>query len=302
MAQAPGGSRRSPVPWWREWMPWYDNAGRFSAFKLAVLVLLFVPATMIAARYLGGALGPRPINAALHQIGNWTLRLLLISLAVRPARSILHWPRLMQVRRLIGVMAFGYAAVHLVVYAADEAFNLQKVAVEIVLRIYLTIGFAALLILAAMALTSTDSMVRRLGGRRWRRLHQLVFGAALLAVIHFFMQTKVNVDEPWVMAGLFAWLMGYRAASWYDKRRRGMPDWLPAALSVGAGIATAVGESVYYWIKLGVAPAKVLAANLVFTVGPRPAWIVAAICLGLVLAGLARKRLPWVSKPVPEYS
>jgi sulfoxide reductase heme-binding subunit YedZ len=302
MADAPGGSRRSPVPWWREWMPWYDNAGRFSAFKLAVLILLFVPATMIAARCLDGALGPRPINAALHQIGNWTLRLLLISLAVRPARSILHWPRLIQLRRLIGIVAFGYAAVHLVVYAADEAFNLQKVAVEIVLRIYLTIGVAALLILAAMALTSTDGMVRRLGGRRWRRLHQLVYGAALLAVIHFFMQTKVNVDEPWVMAGLFAWLMGYRAATWYDKRRGGMPDWLPVALSAGAGIATAVGESVYYWIKLGVAPGKVLAANLVFTVGPRPAWIVAAICLGLVLAGLARQRLPRVGKPAPEYS
>ncbi len=283
-------------------MPWYDNAGRFSAFKLAVLILLFVPMTMIAIRYLDGALGARPINEAVHQIGNWTLRLLLISLAIRPARTILHWPRLMQVRRLVGVVAFVYVAAHLTLYAADEAFNLAKVATEIVLRIYLTIGFVALLILAAMTLTSTDGMARRLGGRRWRRLHQLVYAATLLAVIHFFMQTKANVDEPWVMAGLFAWLMAYRVASWYEKRHGGVPDWLPAVLGVGAGVATALGESVYYWIKLGVAPDRVLAANLVFTAGPRPGWIVAAICLGFVLAGFARKRLPLINKRAPEFS
>ena len=283
-------------------MPWYDSAGRFSLFKLAVLILLLVPAAMVAARYVDGALGPRPINAAVHQIGNWTLRLLLISLAIRPARAILQWPRLMQLRRLVGVTAFVYAIAHLTLYAADEAFNLQKVATEIVLRIYLTIGFAALLVLAAMAITSTDGMVQRLGGKRWRRLHQLVYAAALLAVIHFFMQTKANVDEPLIMAGLFAWLMTYRAMTWYGKRRGGLPDWLPAALSVGAGVATAVGESLYYWIKLGVAPAKVLAVNLDFTVGPRPAWIVAAICLAFVLAGAARKRLPRIGKSAPEYS
>jgi hypothetical protein len=110
---------------------------------------------------------------------------------------------------------------------ADEAFDLQKVASEIVLRIYLTIGFVALLVLTAMAVTSTDGMARRLGGRRWRLLHQLVYGAALLSVIHFFMQTKVTVDEPWIMAGLFAWLMAWRAAVW--RARSGLPDWLPAA-------------------------------------------------------------------------
>src|SRR4030095_1145108 len=131
-----------------------------------------------------------------------------MSLSTPPRLRLLLWPRLMQVRRMVGVAAFAYAAVHLALYVADEAFDLRKVAVEIVLRIYLAIGFVSLLVLTAMAVTSTDGMVRRLGGGgRWRRLHQLVYGAALLSVVHFFMQTKFNVSEPWVMAGLFAWLM-----------------------------------------------------------------------------------------------
>lgn len=283
-------------------MPWIDHAGRLSPFRLAVLILLFVPAAVVAAKLAGGALGPRPINAALHEIGNWSLRLILVSLAIRPGRAILQWPQLMQLRRMVGVAAFVYAAAHILLYMADEAFDLQKVALEIVLRIYLTIGFVALLVLTAMALTSTDRMVRRLGARRWRRLHQLVYGAALLAVVHFFMQVKANVDEPWVMAGLFAWLMLYRLAARLGKARGGLPEWLPAALAAGAGIATALGESVYYWIKLGVAPVKVLAVNFTFATGPRPALIAMAICLAFVLAGTARRRLPLAARRPVEQS
>jgi sulfoxide reductase heme-binding subunit YedZ len=290
MFDATTSALRRPASGWLRAMPWCDGAGRFSAFKLIALILLCVPAAMIAVRYADGALGPRAINAALHEIGNWTLRLMLLSLAVRPARTLLQWPRLMQLRRMVGVTAFVYAAAHLLLYMADEAFDLQKVASEIVLRIYLTIGFVALLVLTAMAVTSTDGMARRLGGRRWRLLHQLVYGAALLSVIHFFMQTKVTVDEPWIMAGLFAWLMAWRAAVW--RARSGLPDWLPAAFAVGAGIATALGESVYYWIKLGVSPGMVLAANLDSAAGSRPAWVVAAICLGFAMAGIVRNRLP----------
>jgi hypothetical protein len=93
--------------------------------------------------------------------------------------------------------------------------------------------------------------------------------------------------------------MAWRAAAW--RARSGLPDWPPAALAVGAGIATALGESVYYWIKLGISPDMVLAANLDFAAGPRPAWIVVAICLGVGLAGLLRNRLPSaVRRNIPE--
>ncbi len=271
-------------------MPWHDPAGRFSPFKLVVFLLLFVPAAVIAVRYLDGGLGPRPFNEAVHQFGNWTLKLVLISLAVTPGRSLLQWPRLMQVRRMVGVAAFAYAAVHLALYAADEAFDLGKVAAEIVLRIYLTIGFAALLILAAMAATSTDAMVRRLGGRRWRRLHRLVYVAALLGVVHFFMQVKANVDEPWAMAGLFAWLMGYRALLWLGLNGGRLGAWAPTLLAVLAAGGTALGEALYYWLKLGAPPTRVLAANLSLDAGLRPACIVLSICLA-VAAFAALRRL-----------
>ena len=184
--------------------PWLDYGGRFLPLKAGVLVALFLPGVLVAYGYSHDQLGARPLNEAFHQIGNWSLKLIFLSLAVTPARNLLQWPRLILVRRMVGVAAFAYAAAHLGLYVVDRAFDLEKVVVEIALRFYLTIGFSALVILGAMAATSTDAMMRRLGGRRWRRLHQLAYGGALLAVLHFFMQTKASVNEPWVMTGTSA--------------------------------------------------------------------------------------------------
>ena len=275
-------------------MPWTDHAGRFSVLRVAVLVLLCLPAAVVAIRYGEGALGPRPLNAALHEIGNWTLKLLLLTLSIRPLRTILDWPRLMTLRRTVGVATFLYAVLHLCLYAAGEAFDLVKVASEIVLRIYLTIGFAALLILLALAATSTDGMVRQLGARRWQGLHRLVHAAALLGVVHFFMQVKADLDEPWIAAGLFAWLTLWRLAAWREqgrgRRRRGIaasPAFL-AALAVAAAALTALGEAAYFAAKLGVPPATILMANLSLDAGLRPAVVVLAVGLCLALAGGAR--------------
>src|SRR5215212_2514055 len=153
--------------------PWHDYSGRTSPLKLAVFVLLFVPALWVAVAFTQGWLGARPLNEAIHQIGLWTIRLIFIALAVTPLRHILQWSRLLIVRRMVGVAAFAYALGHLALYAADQAFNLAKIATEIAVRIYLTIGFAAVIGLAALAATSTDGMIRRLGARRWQRLHRL---------------------------------------------------------------------------------------------------------------------------------
>ncbi len=276
---------RTPAMSFFRAMPWYDAAGRFSLLKLVVLLALLVPAGLVAYRYFGGMLGARPINEAVHQIGNWAIRLIVVSLAITPASRLLKFPSLMGLRRLIGVTAFCYVAAHLMLYIAGEAFDLAKVATEIAFRIYLTIGFVALLILAAMAATSTDGMVKRLGGKRWRRLHQMVYVAGLLAAIHFFLQTKANIDEPLVIAGIFFWLMGYRALV----RVKTLRKWWPAVLAIIAAIGTAAGEALYYSLKVGAPLARVLEANLGFALGPRPAVTVLAICLGLALAGAARE-------------
>jgi sulfoxide reductase heme-binding subunit YedZ len=271
-------------------MFWLDAAGRFSFFKCAVCVLLVLPAAFVAWAYGTGALGAEPIEAATHEMGNWALRLVLLSLAVTPARSLLAWPRLMQVRRMVGVAAFAYVLGHLGLYTAEEAFDLAKVAAEIVLRSYLTIGFVALVVLAAMAATSTDGMIRRLGSRRWRRLHALVYPATLLALVHFFMQSKADVSEPWIMTGLFLWLMGWRAVRWLDLGSGRLAEWWPMVLAVLAAVVTAAGEAVYYWLQAGVQPTRLLAAHFMLLPGLRPAWYVLGICLAAALAGALRRR------------
>jgi methionine sulfoxide reductase heme-binding subunit len=277
--------------------PWLDYGGRFSPTKTVVLVFLFVPGAFIAYGYAHDQLGPRPLNEAIHQIGNWSLKLIFLSLAVTPARHLLQCPRLILVRRMVGVAAFAYAAAHLTLYVVDQAFDLEKVASEIAVRFYLTIGFSALVILSVMAATSTDAMIRRLGGRRWRRMHQLIYGGALLALLHFFMQNKSSVNEPWVMTGLYAWLMGYRLLARRSERR--VPPWSIAGLSVASALFTALGEAVYFWLKLGTDPVRVLLANLMTSVGIRPSWVVLAITLGLVLAGqlMQQGRLRWRLRP-----
>jgi len=269
-------------------LPWKDYSGRLSPLKLAVFVALFAPAGWTAGAFALGALQPRPLNAAIHQMGLWTIRLLFVALAVTPLRRILEWPRLILVRRMIGVAAFAYVLTHFSLYTADQAFDLAKVASEIVLRIYLTIGFAALVGLAALAATSTDGMVRRLGFRRWQALHRLAYLIALLAVIHDAMQSKLDLWEPTIMAGIYAWLMGYRLLSRVAAVRGRLPVAWIAALGLAAGLLTALGEAAYFRLALGVDPVRVLGVNLSLAAGLRPAVVVAL--LGLAVAAAAALR------------
>lgn len=262
--------------------PWLDRSGRLAPLKAVTFCALFLPALALAGEAALDQLGPRPWTAAIHEAGLWTIRLLYLSLAVTPLRQIAHWPRLLLVRRMIGVAAFAYALLHLGLYAGDQGFRLLHVAAEIVRRFYLTIGFAALVGLSALAATSTDGMVRRLGGRRWQALHRLVYGIGILASVHFFLQSKLDVGEPLVMAGLYAWLMLYRAVR---PSRGALRWWALAGLSLAAGALTLGGEALYYWLRNGVDPMRVLAAALSLQAGIRPGWVVTAITLPLALVG-----------------
>jgi methionine sulfoxide reductase heme-binding subunit len=276
--------------------PWRDHAGRVSPLKLAVFVALFVPAAWVAVAFAAGWLGPRPLNEAIHQIGLWSLRLIFLALAITPLRHILQWSRLLSVRRMIGVAAFAYAVAHLGLYIADEAFDLAKVASEIALRIYLTIGFAALLGLAALAATSTDGMIRRLGARRWQLLHRLVYPIALLAIVHFCMQSKLDLWEPTLMAGILAWLIFYRLLARPIGARTRLSLVGVAALGVGVALLTASGEAAYFWIAYGADPLLVLAANGSLDTGVRPAVVVLALTAAIAGAGALRR----LATPRPE--
>ncbi len=268
--------------------PWYDYGGRFSPFKLAVFVALFIPAGWVAVAYGFGQLGARPLNAAIHMIGLWTIRLIFLALAVTPLREVLQWPRLIIIRRMIGVAAFFYVMTHFSLYVASQTFDFEKVASEIVRRVYLTIGFTALLGLASLAATSTDGMVRRLGGKRWQHLHRLVYGIGVLAVIHNCFQTKLDEWEPTVMAGLLAWLLGYRLLAFQLGARRGLALPWVAGLSLAAAAGTALGEALYFRLAFGAPMLRVLDADFSLATGVRPAAVVLAIGVAVTLAGTLR--------------
>src|SRR5205809_1828018 len=282
--------------------PWQDYSGWLSPLKLDVFFALFLPALCTAFAFGMGWLQPRPFTEAIHQVGLWMLRFLFVALAITPLRQIVQWLRLILVRRMIGVATFAYGLAHITLYVADLKFDVAKAASEIALRIYLTIGFAALLGLAALAATSTDTMVRRLGARRWQRLHRIVYAIGLLAVIHYCMQSKLDLWEPTIMAGIYAWLMGYRLLVKFVGVRGRLPLAWVGALSLIAPALTTLGEAAYFWIALGVEPARVLSANWSLVAGWRPAAVVLGLGLVVTAIGMARAIGPLIVKRLPGFA
>jgi sulfoxide reductase heme-binding subunit YedZ len=187
-------------------------------------------------------------------------------------------------RRTLGVAAFFYALAHFLLYVIDQNFALGTVAREIVLRLYLTIGFAALVMMTALGVTSTDGMVRRIGGARWNKLHKLAYLIATLAVIHFMMQKKLNIYEPTWMAGLLAWLLFYR---FVQKRVHDIRLSHLIGLVIAATLFTVAAEALWYGLLTGVSWQRVLQANLMFPEAVRPAWVVLFVTSGITLATLA---------------
>jgi sulfoxide reductase heme-binding subunit YedZ len=190
---------------------------------------------------------------------------------------------------MIGVAAFGYAFCHFSLYVIlDQKLALFHVAAEIALRFYLTIGFVALLGLGALAATSTDAMIRRLGAQRWNRLHKLIYLIAALAIFHFYLQSKVDVSEPVLMMGLYFILMIHRLL-----QKRGLPAWsVVTGAALLAPIATAILEATWYAVVRHINFWMVLGANFDFDNDFRPAIYVAAAGLALVMLHFARNVKP----------
>ncbi|MSP46037.1 MAG: sulfoxide reductase heme-binding subunit YedZ [Xanthobacteraceae bacterium] len=281
------------------WQVWRDASGRLSGLRIAVLVFLFVPVAIATYDFTLNLelIGARPLNNVIHRTGYWALIFLMASLAITPLRRIARFNRLADVRRMIGVGAFVYAASHILLFVADQMFDLWKVASAIVLRLYLTIGFVTLLGLAALAATSTDGMVRRLGGRRWQRLHSAIYAIGLLALVHFFQQTKADVSVPTFAAGLFAWMLGYRFLIKFRNARDEPPAWMLLALSVVIAALTFIVEAVGIGIVFNVSPLRVLQTALDFDdlAMIRPGWLVLGaglivLALDLVRARFGRRR------------
>lgn len=263
-------------------LPWLDYSGHLSPLKAPVFVALFVPGLLTLYWLETNQLGARPITETIHETGLWGIRLLAIALAITPFRQVFAQPRIVLLRRMLGVAAFAYLVIHFCFYIVDEKYALGTVASEIAKRFYLTIGFCTLLMLTALAVTSTDAMMRRLR-RRWQLLHRLVYLAAILGTVHYFIQTKLNVFEPTWFAGVIGWLLLYRLmAHWLGVSRASAP-WALALLSIGVGILTALGEYGYYAIFTGVRAGLVWQANFSLRAGLRPGWIAMAIGIGVTI-------------------
>ena len=259
--------------------------------RLATLVGLCLPALELAWRWYTDNLGPRPVTEATHTTGDWAVIFVLLSLAMTPARALFDWLPLVHVRRRIGVAAALYAGAHFLIFVLDQKWDLIVVAVEIAKRFYLTIGFVTLLTLAALAVTSTNSWQRRLK-RNWKRLHWLIYPAALVALVHFFIQSKLKIGEPAFAAGLFAWLMLWRAL---PGRLRTTFLGL-AVLAVGASLATVVFEAAWYGLVNGIDPVRVVMANLDPELAPRPAQKVLIASLLVMLLVALRRLIPAANK------
>ncbi len=187
-------------------------------FGLGVMVLACLPMLigilavasdlLLHTRYFGS----NPIKAGEHFLGDWTLRLLVATLAITPLRRMLHWTWLVRHRRTLGLFAFGYLMLHWLTYAVlDVQLDWADLVRDLMKRPYIMIGMAALVMMIPLAVTSTRKMVRRLG-RNWQRLHRLVYVIAIFGVIHFWMSVKKDISEPLLYAAIFGGLFAHRIA------------------------------------------------------------------------------------------
>lgn len=279
--------------------PWRDRAGRVSGLKLATFLLALAPGLWLAGAYAADALGAKPITALLHGTGEWAVRFLMLSLAVTPLRRIAHAPKLILVRRMLGLTVLAYGLIHLMLYVVDQNFVLTKVVTEILSRIYLTIGFVALLGLVVLGVTSTDGMIRRLG-KAWPRLHKTVYVIAILGLIHYYLQAKIDVSDPVFWTGAFLLVMGHRAM-----QRLGWPTnpLTLFGLAVATALMTALLEAAWYGVASGIPASLVLSANLDVPDTVRPAWWVLALGLAVPILNAVRARIDksgrGKAKPVP---
>jgi sulfoxide reductase heme-binding subunit YedZ len=197
--------------------------------KPVVFLLCLLPLAALGLRALHGELTANPIEFITHATGDWTLRFLVITLCITPFRKILHLPELIRFRRMLGLFAFFYACLHFTTYIwLDKFFDLSEMWKDIAKRKYITVGFTAFLLLIPLAVTSTSASIRRLGGKRWQRLHRLIYFSAALGVIHYYWLVKSAVIRPLTYGAIVAILLLWRLFSSLAKKTQLRVD--PAAV------------------------------------------------------------------------
>jgi sulfoxide reductase heme-binding subunit YedZ len=188
--------------------------------KLVVFLLCLSPACRLAWRAWNGDLTPNPIEYITHFTGDWTIRMIVATLAVTPLRRILRLPGLIRFRRPIGLFAFFYGSLHFATwFGLDKFFDMHEILRDFVKRRFIIAGLAAFLGMLPLAITSTAGWVRRMGGRRWQALHRLIYLSAVAAVVHYYWLVKSDIRLPALYGSLVGLLLLYRVVWWWWKRR-----------------------------------------------------------------------------------
>ena len=189
-------------------------------FTAALMPLAWIAWTAVASGFgPTGPLGANPIEYINRYLGDWAIRFLLMALAVTPVRGITGWTTLIRFRRMIGLFAFFYVCLHLSSYIGlDQFFDWREIWRDIVKRNFITVGMANFLILLPLAATSTKGMIKRLGAKRWTKLHKLIYVAGILACFHFYMMRKGVQLEPIIYAAVCALLLGYRVVAYWKRK------------------------------------------------------------------------------------
>ena len=180
--------------------------------KPAAFIVCLIPLGQLAYRYYSDDLTANPIEYITRFTGSWSLFILLASLTVTPLRRLTGWNELIKLRRMLGLFAFTYAALHFSTYMVlDLFFDFSAIAKDILKRPYITVGFSAFVLMIPLAVTSTAGMIRRLG-KRWQQLHFLVYGIAILGVLHFYWLVKADIRRPVQYGAVLTVLLGSRLA------------------------------------------------------------------------------------------
>jgi methionine sulfoxide reductase heme-binding subunit len=197
---------------------------RWKAAKAVLFAAALTPFAHLLWRVYRQDLGPNPLEFITHATGDWTLRFLLITLAVTPLRRLLGMPNLIRFRRMFGLFAFFYGCLHLTTYLVlDKGFDFNEIVKDVAKRPFITAGVTGLLLMLPLAITSTAGWIRTLGGKNWQRLHRLAYFSALAGVVHYYWLVKSDVRLPLLYAAIFGLLMAVRAGYAFTSRMRTPP-------------------------------------------------------------------------------
>jgi sulfoxide reductase heme-binding subunit YedZ len=197
--------------------------GAFAAVRGTLFVLALLPFGELMRLGLADDLGANPVEFVQRWLGTWTLVALLATLAITPLRRLTGWAWLVRLRRMLGLYAFFYGTLHVAAYVwIDHVFDWNAIVEDIAKRPYLTFGFVAYVLMIPLAVTSTNAMVKRLGGRNWQRLHRAVYAIAVLGVLHYWYHklAKNDLAQPTIYAAVLGLLLGARLLHWAGARHR----------------------------------------------------------------------------------